>query len=269
MRQLTPAEGLALVCLTSWVEPETGLARASDRQVCHQTGVSRDVMKRLRRKLLAIGLEVTPGSNLSHDSCSYDFRKVLDVETSRQLRASPERAATIPRMLRASSLPGKERVDSVTGRDELGGGMPGAEPVEKAPSLGANGTEGGGAKSAEPGAEEPSSIELEPYAFMSVSKERAPNEGVAAEPDPAVGSGRVVASRDQGATPQGELASLPPTAPVWPPDLAFTGDLSQPLNFWDDYLKREVEARKVQLGVGPEAPSPPPLPPYEQWLARR
>jgi hypothetical protein len=198
-------------------------------------------MKRLRRKLVAIGLEVTPGSHLSHDSCSYDFRKVLDVGKSRQLRVAPERAEVIPRMLR----------------------------VEKAPSLGANSTEGDGAKCAEPAAEETPSNELEPYAFMSVSKEPAPAGALPGEPAPAVGSRQIVPGREQGATPEAELTALPPTAPVWPPDLAFTGDLSQPLNFWDDYLKQEVEARKVQPGAAPEAPSPPPLPPYEQWLARR
>ena len=188
VRQLTPAEGLALVCLTSWVEPETGLARASDRQVCHQTGVSRDVMKRLRRKLVAIGLPVTPGSHLSHDSCSYDFRKVLDVGKSRQLRVAPERAEVIPRMLR----------------------------VEKAPNLGSNSTEGDGAKSAEPAAEETPSLELEPYAFMSVSKEPAPTGALPAEPEALVGSGRIVSGREQGATPEAELTALPPTAPIWP-----------------------------------------------------
>jgi hypothetical protein len=117
VRKLTPAEGLALVCLTSWLREETGLVQASDRQVCNQTGVSRDVMKRLRRKLGATGIQVTPGDNLSHDSCSYDFRKVLNRGARRQPPPLPEHVA------------------------------------RPAPGLGAKGTDGVGAKSTEPWAQ--------------------------------------------------------------------------------------------------------------------
>ena len=240
VRQLTPAEGLALVCLTCWVKPGTGLARASDRQVCDQTGVSRDVMKRLRRKLAAVGIEVTTGNHLSHDSCCYDFRQVLGVESVRQLRASAERAESMPRMLRG----------------------PIASAVLEAPSLGANRTEAEAAKSTEIAPDDDASLDHEPYAFISVSSERAPAGALAEELQP-VGAGLTggpAAGPQLGATPEGNPTPLPPTAPVW-----------LPANVWDD--QPEMAGRGPGSGGLPagesDLPAAPPLPPYEQWRARR
>jgi hypothetical protein len=191
VRRLTPAEGLALVCLTSWVQEKTGLAQASDREVCSETGISRDVMKRLRRKLGAIGIRVTPGNNLSQDSCSYDFRKVLKVPR-------PESANR------------------------------GANPGKPTPHV--------------------SNVQL---ASLSVPISGSSGGGLAREP---------------GAQPQGELTSCGATVQIAYEDLEFEVDLPSD---WDDDLERQFDSRRAQHMAVQEQPVPPPLPPYEAWLARR
>lgn len=186
VRELTPAEGLALVCLASWAEPQSGLVQASDRQVCTQTGLSRDVMKRLRRKLAAMGIAVTLGNNLSHDSCSYDLGAILDAEPASQGWAFP---APVENSVGPGER-GPEGVQKQPSRVELAKRL-GHEP----PSLGAESTKGLGAESAQPWVQESASSEM-PYAYIRVSRERAPAPGEA------------------GAIPQGELTSCPPTAPI-------------------------------------------------------
>ena len=191
VRKLTPAEGLALVCLTSWAQQETdetdetGLVQASDRQVCSETGVSREIMKRLRRKLGAVGIQITPGSNLSHDSFTYDLRKVLKIQ-----------------------LPEKANLDV---------------------KLGVKTTEAVSAK----GVSDPS--------------------GGGPAPDP-------------GALPQWELTSCGATVQVAYADIEFEVDL--PLE-WDDDLERQIDSLRPLSRAAPEQPVFRPLPPYEEWLARR
>ena len=224
VRKLTPAEGLALVCLTSWVHEESGLVQASDRQVCNQTGVSRDVMKRLRRKLGGLGIQVTLGDNLSHDSCSYDFRKVLNRSARRQPPPLPPHLA------------------------------------RPAPTLDAKNAEGVGAKSTEPWGQK---APLWRQAALPEPGEPAPIAGFVPAWEP-FASGNP--GPESGATPQGELLACGPTVQVAYVDLEFEVDLPSD---WDDELERKVELKRVQLRFPVEEPSPPPLPPYEQWLARR
>jgi hypothetical protein len=211
VRELTPAEGLALVCLASWAKPPAGRVQASDRQVCGQTGVSRDVMKRLRRKLARLGIAVTPGNNLSHDSCVYELGTILEADFTGAYAGLKQEAPSKWWWLRKAA--------------------------PEAPSPAAKSTQGQGAESAEgPGArgahtwaQSPPSSDS-PYAYIGVSLERGRPRGEA------------------GAIPEGEL-STPPTAPVWAGGPSIAIDL--PAN-----------------GLA-EAPARLPLPPYEQWVARR
>ena len=192
VRKLTPAEGLALVCLTSWVE-ESGLVRASDRQVCSETGVSRDVMKRLRRKMGAIGIQFTPGSDLSHDSCSYDFRKVLEIHPTppRYTRGCRSRPTRPPRW----------RLRVHESRSEASPGFPAAA--------------------------------------------RGGNRGP-------LRRGR---SR--------------PAGPPWRLGTRISSSRSTCLWNGTTNWKKSVDFTKASRRVDPEEPVYRPLPPYEQWLARR
>jgi hypothetical protein len=292
VRELTPAEGLALVCLATWAEHQTGLARVSDRQICSQTGVSRDVMKRLRRKLAALGIEVTPGNHVSHDSCAYDFGSLLAPgELPRLPRVPPPlppppsqstseetTSPSGPPQLSAEDLPftpgpppqpGPSPLPPRPGPPPRLGPPPlpfSRQPTE-APSLGAESTEGAGAKRALPWTQEFPTAEADPYAYFSVSIERSPRPP-AADLVTRSGSSGAAANRDQGATPEWELTSLLPTAPVWPLDHSFTGDLvSHPVHLWDDRPNHESDPQDSS-SLTEVAPRPP-LPPYEQWLARR
>lgn len=224
VRKLTPAEGLALVCLTSWVKEETGLVQASDRQVCSQTGVSRDVMKRLRRKLGAFGIQVTPGDNVSHDSCSYDFRKVLN-------RGARRQPPPLPSCL--------------------------ARPAS---GVGANGTQGVGAKSPEPWVTEASSWTYPAATPTPPSDTSAPTDGPPRSLTP------VAAARppmEVGPLPPRELMSCGPTMEIGQVDFEIEVDLPDE---WDDDLDGPADARWSLRAIAPEER---PLPPYEQWLARR
>ena len=237
VRELTPAEGLALVCLASWARSSSGVAQASDRQTCRRTGVSRDVMKRLRRKLAAMGIPVTPGNNLSHDGCSYDLSAILAAE------------------------PDSEDGSGFGTPSPAHGWVPGAGQ-EPPSGLGARSTEAQGAENAQPWAQDDV-----PYAYIGVIRERR-REGRGAIPGAIPGSVPAAAPDATGAIPHGELTSCPPTAPIWTggPSIAIhlPGQRSTGL---DTAWKREVDIWRSH--GDPEPPPRPPLPPYEQWLARR
>ncbi len=227
VRELSAAEGLALVCLASWAQPRSGLVQASDRQVCSRAGVTREVMKRLRRKLAAMGIPVTPGNNLSHDSCSYDLAALL------------------------APAPDEEE---------------GAQTTAQHPtSVRAGNPEGQRPESAQPWP--PDDV---PYAYIGLSRERpGARDIVPLGPAGAIPGPRdIVPFGETGAIPQGELTSCQPTAPIWTggPSIAIHLPAHGP-NGLDTAWRHEVEAWRTH-GRHEPAP-PPPLPPYEQWLARR
>jgi hypothetical protein len=259
VRELTPAEGLAVVCLASWAHPESGLAQVSDRQVCSETGVSRDVMKRLRRKLATMGIAVTPGNNLSHDSCSYDLGTILDAEPRSQ-------AWLFTRRVENAVGPWQGGLEELR-RQPAGGGWeqraawqpPSSTSARQtglgAPGLGAVSTEGQGAKSAQPVETWVQDLPFSevPYDYLEVSLERARAGLIPVTGTPAVGAAarHTMPAGDTGAIPQSELTSCPPTAPLW------AGGPSIAINLPGYGLNAA------------EAPAPRTLPPYEAWLARR